>query len=202
MTEHRTGPARSPYHQRLPYGERLSAAPLTGSPFFGFEGDITTRPLEPMLVPEEPRSGELDPAECFHCRPDPEHLIWRDARWHVDAASVTGLPFIAGLAPNAHVRLDQMDAALLATFGDLVQRLAGAIQSLDGVARTHFSRWGDGSAHFHLHFMARPLGMMQGRGPMLAFWDDVLPPTDPALLAAHGRQVAELLAVQGGEALV
>ena len=83
-----------------------------------------------------------------------------------------------------------------------MQRLAGAIQSLDGVARTHFSRWGDGSAHFHLHFMARPLGMMQGRGPMLAFWDDVLPPVDPALLAAHGRQVARALAAHGGEALV
>ena len=95
-----------------------------------------------------------------------------------------------------------MDADLLATFGDLVQRLAGAIQSLDGVARTHFSRWGDGSAHFHLHFLARPLGMMQGRGPMLAFWDDVLPAADPALLAAHGRQVAAALAAHGGEALV
>ena len=202
MTEHRTGPAQSPYHQRLPYGERLSAAPLTDSPFFGFEGDIATKPLEPMLVPEQPRSGELDPAECFHCRPTPEHLIWRDDLWHVGAAPATGLPFIAGLAPNDHVRLDQMDAGLLATFGDLVQRLAGAIQSLDGVARTHFSRWGDGSAHFHLHFMARPLGMMQGRGPMLAFWDDVLPPTDPELLAANGRQVAEALAAHGGEALV
>jgi diadenosine tetraphosphate (Ap4A) HIT family hydrolase len=202
MTAHRTGPAQSPYHQRLPYGERLSAAPLTGSPFFGFEGDLSMQPLEPMLVPEEPRSGELDPAECFHCRPSPEHLIWRDERWHVGAAPVTGLPFVAGLAPNAHVRLDQMDADLLATFGDLVQRLAGAIGSLDGVARTHFSRWGDGSAHFHLHFMARPLGMMQGRGPMLAFWDDVLPPVDPELLAEHGRQVARVLAARGGEALV
>jgi len=202
MTEHRTGPAQSPYHQRLPYGERLSAAPLTDSPFFGFEGDISMQALEPMPATEEPRSGELDPAECFHCRPTPEHLIWRDDRWHVGAAPTTGLPFVAGLAPNDHVRLDQMDAGLLATFGDLVQRLAGAIQSLDGVARTHFSRWGDGSAHFHLHFMARPLGMMQGRGPMLAFWDDVLPPVDPALLAAHGRQVAGALAAHGGEALV
>ena len=48
MTEHRTGPAQSPYHQRLPYGERLSAAPLTDSPFFGFEGDLSMQPLEPM----------------------------------------------------------------------------------------------------------------------------------------------------------
>ena len=53
MTAHLTGPAQSPYHQRLPIGERLSAAPLTGSPFFGFEGDLSMQPLAPMLVPEE-----------------------------------------------------------------------------------------------------------------------------------------------------
>jgi hypothetical protein len=120
----------------------------------------------------------------------------------VGAAPTTGLPFVAGLAPNAHVRLDEMDGTLLASFGDLTQRLAAAIQGLDGVARTHFSRWGDGSAHFHLHFLARPLGMMQGRGPMLAFWDDVLPPVDAGLLAEHARQVAGALAARGGESLV
>jgi hypothetical protein len=34
---------------------------------------------------------------------------------------------------------------------------------------------GDGSEHFHLWFLARPLGMMQLRGPMLAVWDELLP---------------------------
>ena len=95
-----------------------------------------------------------------------------------------------------------MDGELLASFGEVTQRLAGAVQSLDGVARTHFSRWGDGSAHFHMHFLARPLGMMQGRGAMLAFWDDVPPPVDADLLAAHARQVAETLAARGGRSLV
>lgn len=202
MTDHQTGPADSPYHRGLPIGERLSARPLTESPFFGFEGDISMKPLEPMLVPEPPRSGEDDTSACFHCGPANEHAIWRDDRWHVGAAPTTGLPFVAGLAPNAHVRLDEMDAGLLASFGEITQRLSGAIQALDGVARTHFSRWGDGSAHFHMHFLARPLGMMQGRGPMLAFWDDVLPPVDPELLAAHTHQVATALAKGGGRSLL
>jgi hypothetical protein len=52
-----TGPAESPYHRGLPIGERVSAEPLTGSPFFGFDGDIAVKPLEPMLVPERPRLG-------------------------------------------------------------------------------------------------------------------------------------------------
>src|SRR5699024_304042 len=113
----------------------------------------------------------------------------------------TGLPFVAGLAPNAHVRLDELPADELATFGDIVQRLAAAVKRIDGVARTHFSRWGDGSAHFHLHFLARPAGMMQGRGPMLAFWDDVLPPLPDEMLAANARTVAGALAEGGGESL-
>ena len=44
--------------------------------------------------------------------------------------------------------------------------------------------------------------MMQGRGPMLALWDDVLPKTDPELVAANKRQVAEALAAGGGEVLL
>jgi hypothetical protein len=202
LTDYETEPARSAYHDALPVGERLSAQPLLESPFVGFEGDVRMKPLEPMLVPERPRSGVEDPSACFHCGPGREHAIWADEHWHVGAGPDTGLPFVAGLAPNAHARLDQLEPGLLATFGGVVQRLAGAIQDLDGVARTHFSRWGDGSAHFHMHFMARPLGMMQGRGAMLAFWDDVLPRVDADLLATHRRQVAAAMAEGGGTSLL
>lgn len=195
-------PARSAYHDRLPIGERVSAKPLVESPFVHFEGDLRMAPLAPMLVPEKPRGGEYDAAACFHCTIGTEQAIWRDEHWHVGHPPEFGLPFIAGLAPNAHVRLDEMDADLLATFGGVVQRLAGAIKSLDGVARTHFSRWGDGSAHFHMHFLARPLGMMQGRGAMLAFWDDVLPPIDEDMVADNARTVAAAMAEGGGEARV
>jgi diadenosine tetraphosphate (Ap4A) HIT family hydrolase len=201
-SEYQVHPARSRYHEGLPIGRRLSAQPLVDDWLFGFDGDIAMKPLEPMLAPEQPRSGEYDASECYHCGPGTEQAIWRDDLWHVGADTDTGLPIVAGLAPNGHVRLDEMDGPLLASFGPIVQRLAAAIQNLDGVARTHFSRWGDGSAHFHMHFLARPLGMMQGRGPMLAFWDDVLPRTRPDVLSDHFRQVAHSLASQGGEALV
>jgi hypothetical protein len=200
--DYQTRPADSPYHRGLPIGERLSAEPLLGSPFFGFDGDLTVKPLEPMLVPEAPRSGELDPGECFHCGPAIEHAIWRDDLWHVGSPTTLTLPFVAGLAPNAHVRLDEMSGELLTSFGEMVQRLAGAVQALEEVARTHFSRWGDGSAHFHMHFLARPLGMMQGRGPMLAFWDDLLPPVDPELVETNRRLVADALAAVSGESLL
>lgn len=195
-------PASSRWHDGLPIGERLSAQPLLDDPFGSIEGDPRMAPLAPMLVPELPRHGELDPTECGHCKPGDWGWLWQDDDWHVSAMPETGLPFWGGLAPNEHVLLHEMSPALLTTMGPVIQRFAGAIQGLDSVARTHFSRWGDGSAHFHIQFLARPLGMMQGRGNMLSIWDDVLPKTDPTLLADHARQVAEAMAAGGGKALV
>jgi len=48
--------------------------------------------------------------------------------------------------------------------------------------------------------LGRPAGMIQGRGPMLAFWQDVLPDLPADLVAEHLRVVAEALAADGGEA--
>ena len=42
--------------------------------------------------------------------------------------------------------------------------------------------------------------MMQGRGPMLAFWDDVLPAMPDEMMTDHLRIVAESLASGGGTA--
>ena len=111
-----------------------------------------------------------------------------------------GIPYVGGLAPNRHCTLDTAPLDVLATLGPLMQRINIAVKSIPGVARTHFARWGDGSEHFHLWALARPEGMMQGRGPMLAFWDDVLPAMPDELMAEHLRIVAENLAAGGGTA--
>lgn len=111
----------------------------------------------------------------------------------------TGLPFVGGIAPREHVRLEDASVELLAELGPLLQRVSAAVKSIPGVVRCHFARWGDGSEHFHLWALARPAGMMQGRGAMLAFWDDVLPDVSGQLLAEHYRIVAESLADSGGE---
>lgn len=201
-TEDGTGtpvPARSPFHDRLPIGERLPATPLLDDPLSCFD-EVALKPLAPMLVPEQPRAGEQDPAECGHCRPS-EHTIWRDELWHLNAGfTPMGIPFVGGLAPHEHVRLEDASTELLATLGPLLQRLSAAVKQVPGVARTHFSRWGDGSAHLHVWALARPLGMMQGRGPMLAFWDDVLPALPPDLADEHCTIVAEAMAAGGGAA--
>jgi len=192
-------PADSAYHRTLPIGERLSAQPLIDDWLSCFE-QVTLKPLEPMLVPEAPRAGEQDPSKCGHCRRS-EFTIWRDDVWHVNAGfEPMRIPFIGGLAPNAHCRLEDAPLKVLSALGPLMQRLSVAVKSIPGVARTHFSRWGDGSEHFHLWALARPAGMMQGRGAMLAFWNDVLPAMPEAMATEHLRIVAESLASGGGEA--
>jgi hypothetical protein len=103
------------------------------------------------------------------------------------------------LSRNNHYRLDNLPPELTATLGPMIQRVAKAIQRIDSVGRTHFNRWGDASEHFHLWFLARPLGMMQLRGAMIAAWDDLLPKIPDEELAANSRQVAAALAEDGGE---
>lgn len=199
MTDYRTHEADSPYHRTLPIGERLDSGPLVEDALSCFES-VTLKALEPMLVPEEPRHAVGDPDSCGHCRRS-EHTIWADDLWHVNAGFARmGIPYVGGLAPNQHCTLDTAPVDVLATLGPLMQRINIAVKSIPGVARTHFARWGDGSEHFHLWALARPAGMMQGRGPMLAFWDDVLPAMPDDLMAEHLQIVAESLAAGGGEA--
>jgi hypothetical protein len=190
----------SPFHAHLPIGERMSPEPLLDDPFFPFEGDIRVEPIQVPEVPEPPRNGEPGSEPCFRCANPEQGVIWRDEHWHVRGPhQPTGLPMVLHMAPNEHATLHTMAPDVAAAMGPLIQRVAVSVGKIPGVARTHFSRWGDGSSHFHLWFLARPLGMMQMRGAMLAVWDDLLPPIPKEELRANVRIVAESLAAYGGE---
>lgn len=187
----------SAYHARLPYGRRLSAEPLLGGPLFPFDGDVRVRPLAEPVLPEPPRMGEPGGAPCPECAEPEADLVWRNERWRLHAGPApTGLPMVARLAPVEHVTLHSMAPDLAADLGTTIRRVAVAIGRIEGVGRVHFSRWGDGSEHFHLWFLARPVGMMQLRGAMLPVWDDLLPPIPEEELAANIRTVAAALATE------
>ena len=192
----------STYHSRLPFGQRVSAAPLLGEPFFPFEGDVRTVVLDEPQVPEPPRNGEPGGGACHRCANPDKHVIWRDETWDVRTGfEPIGLPMMAGLATRQHMTLHTLTPEAVASMGEILQRLAIAIGRVDGVARTHINRWGDGSEHFHLWFLARPLGMMQLRGAMIAAWNDMLPPIPDEEFAANMRTVAAAMAEGGGEAV-
>ena len=200
MADHMT---ISPFHARLPVGRRVSAEPVLGGPFFPFEGDVTVVPLAEPVVPEPPRNGEEGNEPCFRCANPDLGVIWRDEHWHVRGPhEPIGLPMVLHMAPNAHQTLHSMTPEVAVAMGPLIQRVAKAIGRINGVARTHFSRWGDGSEHFHLWFLARPLGMMQMRGAMLAVWDDLLPRVPEEETHVNTRLVAEALAEDGGTSLI
>lgn len=192
-------PADTEWHRRQKVGERLDASAMTEGLPWAFE-EVTLRPLEPFLEPEKPRGGEVDPSECNTCQPS-EHTIWHDEFWKVSAGwDIGGLPFVGAIAPREHWLLEDAPYEVLAAYGPLMQRISQAVKSIPGVARCHFARWNDGSAHLHLWALARPAGMMQGRGATLAFWDEMLPAMSTEMGKEYIDIVANALAVGGGEA--
>lgn len=57
----------------------------------------------------------------------------------------------------------------------------------------HVLRYGEGSDHLHLWFMARPARMEQLRSSFAAIWDDVLPRTPDETWQANLRLVVAAL---------
>ncbi|WP_218941554.1 hypothetical protein [Salinispora sp. H7-4] len=105
------------------------------------------------------------------------------------------------LESRSHLDLGDLPNLLAAELGVLTVRLERAIRSLDGVSRVHVNRWGDGSAHLHLWFLARPYGQLQLRGTFLPLWDSILPPIPESTWRENLALVAAWLADFGGRQL-
>jgi hypothetical protein len=181
-----------------------NAAPLpafTYWPSFPFEGDMRVKPLDNPLAVEPPRQGE-DASDCVACATPDEAYIWVSERWRVRAMDrPSGLPMVLILESRSHLDLGDLPNLLAAELGVMTVRLERAVRSLDGVARVHVNRWGDGSAHLHLWFLARPYGRLQLRGTFLSLWDDILPDIPETQWRENLALVAAWLAEFGGRPL-
>ncbi|WP_308206666.1 hypothetical protein [Paractinoplanes hotanensis] len=174
---------------------------FTRWPSFPFEGDMRVKPLAAPVDVEPPRSGE-DAADCVACNTHDEAYIWISERWRVRAMDrPTGLPMVLILECRSHLDIGDLPNLLAAELGVMTVRLERAIRSLDGVARVHVNRWGDGSAHLHMWFLARPHGRLQLRGTFLTLWDDILPAIPEQQWRENLALVAAWLADFGGTAL-
>jgi hypothetical protein len=181
--------------------EPLPLPAFTSWPTFPFEGDLRVKNLADPVDEEPPRHGE-DPAECSACRAPDTAYIWISERWRVRSLDrPTGLPMVLILESRSHLDMGDLTNLLAAELGVLTVRLERAIRSLDGVARVHVNRWGDGSAHLHVWFLARPVGRLQLRGTFLSLWDDILPRIPETQWRENLAMVAAWLADFGGEAL-
>jgi diadenosine tetraphosphate (Ap4A) HIT family hydrolase len=196
-------PRPGDYRARLPIGERLPLGDVAGSDLFPLEGEILVKPLEAPLEPEPPRHGEPGGGPCWACDHPERGAIWRNDRWVVRAnpGERHGLPAVTVLQPHAHHDLEDLPPELATDLGTMIQRVVRAMAELPDVGRVHVNRWGDGGSHFHVWFLARPKGMWQMRGAMLAVWDDLLPPVPPAEARANLGAIAASLAAVDGEAL-
>ncbi|SCF43539.1 hypothetical protein GA0070564_109122 [Micromonospora mirobrigensis] len=174
---------------------------FTQWPSFPFEGDIRVKQLDEPVEAEPPRKGEGH-RECTACNAPDEAYIWVGERWRVRAMDrPTGLPMVLILESRSHLDLGDLPNLLAAELGVMTVRLERAIRSLDGVARVHVNRWGDGSAHLHMWFLARPYGQLQLRGTFLPLWDSILPAIPESQWRENLAMVAAWLAEFGGRPL-
>jgi hypothetical protein len=178
-----------------------SVPDFTQWPSFPFEGDLRVKPLDAPVEVEPPRKGE-GLRECIACNAPDDAYIWVGERWRVRAMDrPTGLPMVLILESRSHLDLGDLPNLLAAELGVMTVRLERAIRSLDGVARVHVNRWGDGSAHLHMWFLARPYGRLQLRGTFLSLWDSILPPISESQWRENLAHVAAWLAEFGGRPL-
>ncbi|WP_239098523.1 hypothetical protein [Micromonospora qiuiae] len=178
-----------------------SVPDFTQWPSFPFEGELQIKPLDDPVPVEPPRKGEAD-RECAACQAPDDAYIWVGERWRVRAMDrPTGLPMVLILESRSHFDLGDLPNLLAAELGVMIVRLERAIRSLDGVARVHVNRWGDGSAHLHMWFLARPYGRLQLRGTFLTLWDSILPPIPEEKWRENLALVAAWLAEFGGRPL-
>lgn len=177
---------------------RLPLSRMTGWEVFPFEQDgLRVVPLLPPRLPEPARMGEGD-SRCAGCTRDVPG-IWSDEHWRLSSfPGENGAPLVLLLEPREHYDLPGLPDDRSAELGVLLVRIAAAIEGLPHIARAHVSRWGDGGAHLHVFFFARPAGFSQLRGTFLAVWDDLLPAVPADVVDADASTVAKALATSYG----
>ena len=154
----------------------LQTPPVEEWDSWPFAGDIAPRELQRPVEKEPPRHGEGG-VDCFQCRPA-ENEVWSNENWVLRPLDrPSGLPVVVLLEPKRHVDFPELDDELAAELGPLLLRVYRAVAQVPGVGNVHVGRWGEGSEHCHIWFMARPARMNQLRSSFAAVWDDVLPPT-------------------------
>jgi SAM-dependent methyltransferase len=151
-------------------------------------------PLTEPIAHEDPREGDRGGPACRYCAIQDGDAVWSNAHWRLVSRAWSPIPGGMLLLSKAHVdTLSDMPLSRQREFGQIAAAVEDAILSLGGVARVHLYRWGDGRAHFHVHFVPRPHGRPQFAARNLPFFEERLPhPGDAQLRAATSAVGAAL----------
>jgi diadenosine tetraphosphate (Ap4A) HIT family hydrolase len=171
----------------------LTPEDLEADQLFPWLRNLDLKPIPPLVIPEPARSGETED-DCASCHNDDGGYLWTDDSWRLWPMTSFPLRGCVMLESRAHVdSFADMPSALLGGLGPVVARVERAVLSIGEVGRVHIARWGDGSGHFHLWFLPRPLGAMHMRGSGLVPWVEALDPTPDALISEAHRAIADAM---------
>jgi diadenosine tetraphosphate (Ap4A) HIT family hydrolase len=162
---------------------------------------------QPRVIPEPLRVGEPGGDPCGLCswltglddtattRDPADKPLWYDDDWALCRATGVTIPGVVWLTSRAHHdSFADLPDGLARSYGPMVARVERAVLALGDIARVHVYRWGDGSAHFHVWFYPRPLGMLEAKREMLPLWADVLPEAPKEVVADAEDKIAAALA--------
>jgi diadenosine tetraphosphate (Ap4A) HIT family hydrolase len=170
---------------------------MTGWDVSPFSSDgLRVSPLRPPVLPEAPRHGE-DPSDCRSCR-DRDKGIWFNDRWRLARITGVGVPLVLMLYPRDHYDMADLPDDLAGELGRLTTHIVRHVQALPHISRAHVYRIGDGGAHMHIWFFARPEGQAQLYGSWLVVWDDLLPEYPADVAEADAAIVADALVASYG----
>jgi hypothetical protein len=185
---------------------RLPMSPVAEWDVFPWEvvdGTLAPKVLSAPLEVEPPRAGDPGGATCSVCADaGRDDWIWENEHWTVKPMPRSGMPLILMLESKEHLDYTDLGDDLAAEYGRLSVWLSRIMSNLPHIGRVHVMRVGDGAAHLHVWFVARPERMPNVLGGMAIEWDEMLPPPPEETWRADLRAVAERLATHDGRALV
>lgn len=186
---------------------RLPMPPVHEWDIFPWElvdGELVPKVVRPPYADREPpRRGE-DGVDCLNCAGDGTAVrAWENSRWKLThPPTPTGLPLVLWLTSREHLDYPDMDDDLAAEYGRISVWLCRIMSRLPHIGRVHVNRWGDGSEHLHVWFIARTARLPGMLGSLVVEWDEMLPPTPEDVWRADLKEVARKLATHDGRALV
>lgn len=185
---------------RLP----VAVEEMPGWDIYPYEvASLRMKPLIGLADAEADRRGE-DPASCWCADPaarDSTDWVWRNADWTLRLAGASGAPIQLTLSPRrVHCDLPTVPDELAAEMGRLLVAITAATEALPSVGRTFAMKLGDGGAHLHWFFIARPARALQFRGSPFLDWEENLPRVPDDVLRTNAAFVADhVVAAVGGE---
>lgn len=188
-------------------GGRLPMPPVQEWDMFPWEvaaGSLVPKVVQAPYAGEEPPRSGAGGVGCLNCEGEGEAVrVWENDRWKLThPPEPGGLPLILWLSSKQHLDYPEMDDDLASEYGRISVWLCRIMSNLPHIGRVHIGRWGDGSEHLHVWFIARTSRLPNIIGSAAVEWNEVLPPTPERVWREDIRTVATKLANHDGFSLV